>query len=184
MDVQKKSTPIEPGSMDQNIQSTFTEFSLVIQEIQSSFPKPNPMDQDVQSPVVEEKGMPSEGAQASGSSFETPDLDISKGKIKLPESKFVDVVQLQNRVFDLEQNLVEKDLIIGKQDIRISELEKKNSDKDSKISELQANLGGLTALFFDLKQCLFQKFGDEFQPLSAEEEKIIASSSSPAIPTS
>ncbi|CAH1441441.1 unnamed protein product [Lactuca virosa] len=109
---------------------------------------------------------------------------MSKGKSKLPEYEFVDVVQLQNRVFDLEQNFAEKDLIIGKHDIQISELEKLKSYKDSKISELKANIGGLTARFFDLKQSLFQKFGDEFQPLSAEGEKIIASSSGLADPTS
>ncbi|CAI9277795.1 unnamed protein product [Lactuca saligna] len=89
-----------------------------------------------------------------------------------------------NRVFDLEQNSAEKDLIIGKQDIRISNLEKENSDKDSKISELQVNLGGLTDVFFDLKQLLFQKSGDEFQPLSVEGEKITSSSSGPSDPTS
>ncbi|CAH1440330.1 unnamed protein product [Lactuca virosa] len=142
------------------------------------------MDQDFQSPIVEEEVIPSEGAQASRSSFETPELDISKGKSKLPKSKLVDVVLLQNKVFDLEQSSAEKELIIGKKDIRISELEKENSDKPSKISEVQANLGGLTTLFFDLKQRLFQKFGDEFQPLSAEGEKIIASSSVPTNPTS
>ncbi|CAH1415665.1 unnamed protein product [Lactuca virosa] len=182
--VQKKSTPIESGSMDQKIQSPFTETSPVIQEMSSPFSERIPMDQDFQSPIVEEEVIPSEGAQASGSSFETPELDISKGKRKLPESELVDVVLLQNRVFDLEQNSVEKDLIIGKQDIRISKLEKENSDKDSKILERQANLSGLTALFFDLKQRLFQKFGDEFQPLSAEGEKITASSSGPANPAS
>ncbi|CAI9279247.1 unnamed protein product [Lactuca saligna] len=69
-------------------------------------------------------------------------------------------------------------------DIRISELEKENSNKASNILQLQADLGGLTTLFFDLKQFLFQKFGDKFQPLSVEGEKITASSSSPANPTS
>nr|KAJ0226592.1 hypothetical protein LSAT_V11C100048590 [Lactuca sativa] len=147
---QKKSKPIEPGSMAQNIQSTFTETSPMIQEIPSPFPEPIPIDQDFQSPIKEEV-IPSEGAQASGSSFETPKLDISKGKSRLPESEFVDF----NIVFDLEQTSTKKHLVIGKQDIRISELEKDNSDKDSKISELQANLGGLTALFFDMKQRLF-----------------------------
>ncbi|CAH1428241.1 unnamed protein product [Lactuca virosa] len=127
--------------------------------ITSPITEPISMDQDFQSPIVEEEVIPSEGAQALGSSFETPELDISKGKSKLLESEFVD-------------------------DIRISELEKENSNKDSKISELQANLGGLTALFFDLKQRLFQKFGDEFQPLSAEGENITASSSGPANLTS
>nr|KAJ0217514.1 hypothetical protein LSAT_V11C300108350 [Lactuca sativa] len=53
-----------------------------------------------------------------------------------------------------KKNSTEKDLIIGKQDIQISELEKENSIKDSKISELQANLGALTALFFNLNHRL------------------------------
>ncbi|CAI9285741.1 unnamed protein product [Lactuca saligna] len=92
--------------------------------------------------LIIEEVFPSEGAQASGSSLEAPELDISKGKSKLPESKFVDVALLQNIVFDLEQSSIEKDLITGRQDIRISELEKENSIKDAKISELQVNLGG------------------------------------------
>ncbi|CAI9295897.1 unnamed protein product [Lactuca saligna] len=71
-----------------------------------------------------------------------------------------------------------------KRDIRINELEKENSIKDSKISELQANLGGLTTLSFDMTQHLIQKFSDEFQPLSTEGEKITASSSGPGNPTS
>ncbi|CAH1443896.1 unnamed protein product [Lactuca virosa] len=95
----------------------------------------------------------------------------------LPESTL-------NIVFDLEHSSAEKDLIIGKQEIRINDLEKENSIKDAKISELQANLGGLTALFFDLKQCLHQKFGDDFKPLSAEGEKTSASSSGPTNSTS
>ncbi|CAI9260041.1 unnamed protein product [Lactuca saligna] len=99
---------------------------------------------------------------------ETPELEISKHKSSFPESEFVDVIYLKNRVFDLEQNSTEKDLIIGKQDIRISEIEKEKFDQDSKILELQLNLGGLITLFFYLKQHLFQKFDDEFQPLSAE----------------
>ncbi|CAH1442428.1 unnamed protein product [Lactuca virosa] len=110
------------------------------------------MDQYFESPIVEEAVIPSEGAQASRSSFETPKLDISKGKSRLPALN--------------------------------CELERENSDKASKISKLQANLGGLTTLFFDLKQRLFQKFGDEFQPLSAEGERITTSSSGPANPAS
>ncbi|CAI9262038.1 unnamed protein product [Lactuca saligna] len=182
--IQKKSTPIEPDSMAQNIPSSFTETSPVTHKMSSLFTESIPMYQDFESPIAEEEVIPSEGAHASRSSFETPELDISKGKSKLPESELVDVVLLQNRVYDLEQSSAETYLIIGKHDIQISELEKENSIKDSNISELKANLGGVTALFFDLKQCLFQKFGDEFQPLSSEGEKITASSSSPANPTS
>ncbi|CAH1452650.1 unnamed protein product [Lactuca virosa] len=155
--VQNVSTSIEPSYVAQNIESTFTESSPVMQEISSLLPESTPMDQDFESPIVEQEVLPSEWAQASGSSFEASELDISKGKSKLSESEF---------------------------DIRISDLEKENSIKDAKISELQANLGGLTALFFDLKQRLHQKFGDEFQPLSAEGEKIFASSSGVADLTS
>ncbi|CAI9295426.1 unnamed protein product [Lactuca saligna] len=115
------------------------------------------MDQDFESPIVEQEVFPSEGAQASGSSFEAPELDISKGKSKQPESEFVDVALLQNM---------------------------ENSFKDSKTSKLQENLCGLTSLFFDPKQHLHQKFGNNFQPLSAEGEQISASSSSPVNPTS
>nr|KAJ0201413.1 hypothetical protein LSAT_V11C600313940 [Lactuca sativa] len=165
--VQKTYTPIEPDSMAKNTQGPFTESSTVIQEISSPFTESIPMDQDFESPIFKEEVIPSEGAQASRSSFETPVLEISKGKSKFPDSELVDV----NRVFDLEQSSTEKDLIIGKKEIRISDLEKENSKKSSKISKLQANRGGLTALFFDLRQRLFQRFGDEFHPLSAEGEK-------------
>ncbi|CAI9281674.1 unnamed protein product [Lactuca saligna] len=57
---------------------------------------------DFESPILEQEVLPSQGAQTYGSSFEAPELDISKGKGKQPESKFVDVSLLQNRVFDLE----------------------------------------------------------------------------------
>ncbi|CAI9270864.1 unnamed protein product [Lactuca saligna] len=138
--IQNNSTPIEHGYIAQNLQSTFTEPSPVIQEISSTLPNPAPMDQDFQSQIVEEEVLPLKGAQASRSSFETPELDISKGTSKLPESELVDVVQHQIKVFDLEQNSAEKDLIIREQDIRINKLEKENSDKDSKKSEIQADL--------------------------------------------
>ncbi|CAI9292131.1 unnamed protein product [Lactuca saligna] len=104
-------------------------------------------------------------------------MDISKGKSKLPKSDFVDVALLRNIVSDLEQSFAENDLIIGMHDIQISKLENENSIKDEKILELQANIGGLNAILFDLKQHLHQKFGDEFQPLSYEGERITASSS-------
>ncbi|CAH1441047.1 unnamed protein product [Lactuca virosa] len=182
--IHKNSTLTQTSSIAQNIQSPFTEFCPVTQEMSIPIPESTPMDQDFQSPIIEEKVLHSEGAHDSGRSFETHELDLSKGKSKLPDSELVDVLLLQNRVSDLEQSSAKKDLIIGKQDIRISELENENSVKDLKISELQANIGGLTALFFDLKQRLHQKFSDEFQPLSVEGEKISASSAGAANPTS
>ncbi|CAH1443932.1 unnamed protein product [Lactuca virosa] len=113
--VQKEPTPIEPRSMNQSIQSPFTESIS--------------MDQDFQRPIIEEEVIPTQGDQALRSSFESLELDISKGKSKLPEFELVDVVLLQNILFDLEQSSAEMDLIIGKHDTRISELEKENSIK-------------------------------------------------------
>nr|KAJ0225731.1 hypothetical protein LSAT_V11C100009100 [Lactuca sativa] len=117
--VQNRSTLIEPSHMDQNIESTFTESSPMIQEISSPLPESTPMDQDFRSPIIEEVIFPCKGLRLL-TSFEAPELDISKGKSKLLESEFMDVALLQNRVFDLEQSSAEKDLIIGKQDLRIS----------------------------------------------------------------
>ncbi|CAH1436123.1 unnamed protein product [Lactuca virosa] len=77
----------------------------------------------------------------------------------------------------LKQDSIDKDFLIGSLDLRVSNLEHENSVKDANISELQAKLGGITALVFDLKQRLHQKFGDDFQPLRAEVEKMSVSSS-------
>lgn len=92
--VQDVSTPIEPSFLAQNIESTFTESSPVMQEISTPLPESTPMDQDFESPIIEQEVLLSEGAQASGSSFEALKLYISKGKNKLPMSKFVDVALL------------------------------------------------------------------------------------------
>ncbi|CAH1448107.1 unnamed protein product [Lactuca virosa] len=94
------------------------------------------------------------------------------------------ISELKQEIMFLKQESIEKDLLIGSLDVRVSNLEQENSFQDAKISELQANLGGITALFFDLKHRLHQKFGDDFQPLSTEGEKISASSSDPVDPPS
>ena len=47
--------------------------------------------------------------------------------------------------------------------MRLSELEQENSQKNKHISELQANLGGLTTFYFDLKDKMIGNFGDEFK---------------------
>nr|KAJ0204818.1 hypothetical protein LSAT_V11C500277750 [Lactuca sativa] len=127
----------------------------VAQNIESAFIESSPVLQEISSPLPESTPMDQD--------FESP---IVEQESKLPEFEFVDVALLQNK------------------DIRTSDLEKENSIKDANISELQANLGGLTALFFDLKQRLHQTFGDDFQPLSVEGDKISASSSVPVNSTS
>ena len=55
--------------------------------------------------------------------------------------------------------------------MRVSELEKENSQKNKQILELQANLGGLTAFNFDFKDKLIGKFGGGFKPSSSESRK-------------
>ncbi|CAH1421314.1 unnamed protein product [Lactuca virosa] len=94
------------------------------------------------------------------------------------------ISELKQEIVSLRQESMEKDFLIGNLDVRLSSLEKENSVKDTKIYELQANLGGITALLFDLKQRLHQKFGDDFQPLSSKGEKITASTSNPVNPSS
>ena len=49
--------------------------------------------------------------------------------------------------------------------------QKENSQTNKQISELQANLGGLTSFYFDLKDKLFRKFGDEFKMSSSDDGK-------------
>lgn len=71
------------------------------------------------------------------------------------EREPVDVHALQQRVFELEQESVVKD-------IRIQQLEVSDAEKDAKIKELQANMGGLTAMYISMQQKLISKFGDEF----------------------
>ncbi|KAL4562349.1 hypothetical protein LXL04_034551 [Taraxacum kok-saghyz] len=121
---QATSTPIQPTSKVHTTQGPTTE-SI-------------PMDQDFQAPTT--SAAPE--THAGGSSSTPPVLNILRGKSKLPHAEPVDIVQLQGRVFDLEQESATKDLIIVNLDVR--------------------NLGGLTALLYDLKQSLSQKFVDEF----------------------
>ena len=67
----------------------------------------------------------------------------------------VDVVQLQKRVFELEQ-----DSSVLR--IRVNDLEKESAIKDAKIATLEENLGSLTASFMELQQHLTRQFGPNF----------------------
>ncbi|CAI9279086.1 unnamed protein product [Lactuca saligna] len=62
-----------------------------VQNISRTIPKSTPIDQDFESHIVEQELFPSEGVKASGNSFKALELDISKGKSKLPELEFVDI---------------------------------------------------------------------------------------------
>nr|KAJ0215764.1 hypothetical protein LSAT_V11C300123010 [Lactuca sativa] len=81
------------------------------------------------------------------------------------------ISELRQEILILKQESIKKDMLIGKLDVRVLELEQQNSQKNKQISELQANLGGLTTFYFDLKDKLIGKFGDEFKLSSFESGK-------------
>ncbi|CAH1454478.1 unnamed protein product [Lactuca virosa] len=60
------------------------------------------------------------------------------------------ISELKQEIVHLKQESIEKDLLIGSLDVRVSELEKENSQKNKQVSGLQANLGGLTARYYDV----------------------------------
>ncbi|KAL8240113.1 hypothetical protein R6Q59_013468 [Mikania micrantha] len=102
-----------------------------------------------------------------GSSSHTEDLDYDsfldgekeirddKGKNVLPEDEPIDIVKLQSRVFELEQDSLSHTLLI-------QELKTENELKDKKIKDLETNMGHLSAIVLDLKQKLQDKFKGEF----------------------
>ncbi|CAI9283992.1 unnamed protein product [Lactuca saligna] len=67
---------------------------------------------------------------------------------------------------------IENDLLIGNLDVRVYELEKENSQKNKQKSDLQANLDGLTALYFDIRDKLIGQIGDEFKTSSSNDGKV------------
>ena len=67
----------------------------------------------------------------------------------------VDVVRLQDRIFELEQDSAVLQ-------VRMSDLEQENAAKDVKIATLEENLGSLTASFLELQQDLTRQFGPNF----------------------
>ncbi|CAI9302846.1 unnamed protein product [Lactuca saligna] len=156
--VQHPSPIAEPIQVDHDDQSPIIEPTQVIQDVQSPIIETAPVQEDVQSQMSKGKGI-SIGSNQGGD-----------------EDSHQTVSELKQKIVLLKQESIEKDFLIGSLNVRVSNLQQENSVKDAKISKLQANLGGITALFFYQKKCLHQKFGDDFQPLSAKGEKISVSS--------
>ncbi|KAL8260142.1 hypothetical protein R6Q59_028095 [Mikania micrantha] len=78
-----------------------------------------------------------------------------KGKNVLPDDEPIDVVKLQSRVFELEQDSLSHTLLIR-------ELKTENEAKDKKIKDLETNMGHQSAIVLDMKQKLQDKFKGEF----------------------
>ncbi|CAI9281709.1 unnamed protein product [Lactuca saligna] len=193
---------VESTQVTHNVQSLIIDPVQFIQDVQRPNSKLAPVQEDAQIQMVNEETFGS----GSSSAPPHPEYDVASVKLakllayqdSISQSKgngisigsgqrgdedfHQTVSKLKQEIVFVKQESTEKDLLIDSLDVRVSNLEQENLAKDAKISELQANLGGLTALFFDLKQHLHQKFGDDFQPLSAEGEKIYASSSNPVNP--
>nr|KAJ0186207.1 hypothetical protein LSAT_V11C900484210 [Lactuca sativa] len=171
--VQLPSPIVEPNQVAHDDQSLIIEPTQVIQDVQSPIIETAPVQEDVQSQMVNEETFASGRKGISIGSKQGGDQDSHQT-----------ISELKQEIMLLKKESIEKDFLIGSLTVRVSNLEQENSVKDAKISELQANLGGINALFFNQKQCLHQKFGDDFQPLSAEGEKISVSSSDPVNPSS
>ena len=90
------------------------------------------------------------------------------------------IFELKEEIGILNQKLIEKDLLIGTLDIRVSELEKENSQNLKQNFDLQLNLGALTAGYFDLKNKLISEFGNKFKTSSRETSVVETPLSAPA----
>ncbi|KAL8214038.1 hypothetical protein R6Q57_003487 [Mikania cordata] len=93
----------------------------------------------------------------AGSSSHTEDIDydsflagetgirVDKINNVLPEDEVIDIVKLQSRVFELEQDSVSHTLLI-------QELKNDNELQDKKIKDLEKNMGHLSVIILDLKK--------------------------------
>ncbi|KAL7595519.1 hypothetical protein Lser_V15G29441 [Lactuca serriola] len=77
--------------------------------------------------------------------------------------KLGQIVELKQEIEILKQKQHTKNDLIGNLDIRISKLKKEDSQQSKQISDLQLNLGALTAGFFDLENKFVSEFGDKFK---------------------
>ncbi|CAI9293520.1 unnamed protein product [Lactuca saligna] len=101
-------------------------------------------------------------------------ISIEEGNLKAGDSSNP---ELRKKITVLKQQLIEKDLIIEDLDARLSVLEAESSLKTDQIyalqqekyqkskqtSDLQINLGALSAGYFDKKNRLIVEFEDKFQ---------------------
>ncbi|CAH1440067.1 unnamed protein product [Lactuca virosa] len=158
--VQQPSPITEPTQVAHDAQSQIVEPVQVIQYVQSPIIETAPVQENVQSQMINEETFPS----VSSSAPPPPEHDAasvklskllafqysfsqSKGKgISIgskqggDEDSHPTVSELNQEIMLLKQESIEKDLLIGSLDVRVSSLKQENSVKDAKISELQANL--------------------------------------------
>lgn len=57
------------------------------------------------------------------------------------------------------------------EDVRINLLQDSNAEKDAKIIELQGNLGGLIAFYYDMNRKLVRRFSDCFKNVNVLDDQ-------------
>nr|KAJ0215083.1 hypothetical protein LSAT_V11C300154060 [Lactuca sativa] len=165
--VQQSVCIVKPAPIHENVQSVIIEPTQVHENVQILIIEPTHVQEDVQGPIAQS----SQETFASGSSSAPPPPEHDVASIKLAKIlAFQDSIPLSRG----------KGICIGSEqggsanrevDVRLSELEQENSQKNKHISELQANLGGLTTFYFDLKDKMIGNFGDEFNGKAPETSK-------------
>lgn len=81
--------------------------------------------------------------------------------------------KLKVKIGVLKHTVIKKDALIGKLDIRLSDVEADKKTKPKQITNLQTHLGALTACYYDLNNKLIEELVDKFnssveQPFSTE----------------
>ncbi|CAH1453146.1 unnamed protein product [Lactuca virosa] len=124
--------------------------------------QPAQVNQDDQSPNFNEDFLANEETFASGSSSAPPPAEHDSASVMLAKLLAFQESIPQSRGKGISCWLKAR---------RVSELQKENSEKSKKISELQANLRGVTTLYFDLKDKLIGKCGDDFKSSVSDDGK-------------
>ncbi|CAH1446738.1 unnamed protein product [Lactuca virosa] len=151
--VQPPTSNAETAQVIQDVQTPIVESAQVHEDVQSPTVEPAQVDEDDQSPTFVEDFFVNEETFASGSSSAPPSPEHDVASIMLAkllafqdsiprsrgkgihigsgqrgdEDSQQTIFELRQEILILKQESIEKDLLIGKLDVRVSELEKENS---------------------------------------------------------
>ncbi|CAI9268291.1 unnamed protein product [Lactuca saligna] len=75
------------------------------------------------------------------------------------------VSELQEEIGVLRQELIEKNIQLEQLASHLEELKERDEEKSKQIEDPQTNLGSVTAFYFNLKNVLYDAFGDKFKAL-------------------
>ncbi|CAI9281783.1 unnamed protein product [Lactuca saligna] len=75
------------------------------------------------------------------------------------------VSELREEIGILRQELIEKKTLLEQNTSYIEELKEKDEEKTKQIKDLQTNLGSMMAFYFNLKNVLYDAFGDKVKAL-------------------